>query len=189
MDETTPNQLTELECATVREMESSALSLRAREIFTGLTYFQAIAISAGSHTVRHAIALGQIFEEAFRRFSGEFGKWLTEAVGEDEHGQQRLSEQTARRYRTLWRKRDRIMPADGGVPTCKSITEAYIKCGIIPDPLPGNGSGEKEHLLRLTFAAPSIPIEQWPPAHVRDFLTKAEPIVELYAKVKEFAER
>lgn len=171
--------LTLLADEVVRRMPDSAMGRRIIELNTELLRFQAIAASAGSFTVRHAVALGQLFEEMFRRYEGEFGEWLRCAVGEDLEGRPRLSEDTARRYRTLWKKRDSLFPPDGSEPECKSLTEAYIKVGLIPAPVKSaeSPSSVGQPLFKLMYVSQADAMATWPKSELQALLDRTEPIV------------
>lgn len=171
----------------IRALPDSDLARRVVEINTGFEHFQAIAASAASLTVRHAIALGQIFAEAFRRHEGEFADWLSCAVGENAEGKPRICEKTALRYRTLWHKRDRLFPADGSEPECRTLQEAYIKCGLMPAPLTTDPAPADTAAFRVSFTLPPLAPEQWAPADRRAFLEKTEPIAQLREKLAALA--
>lgn len=184
MAEPTPSHLiTLLEDDSLRHMPDSAIGQRLIELNAGLLHFQAIAASSGSLTVRHAVALGQLFEEAIRRHEGGFGEWLEHTTGEDSEGNPRICRMTAFRYRTLWKKRESLFPADGSEPECRSLTEAYIKVGLIPAPQQGSQEDANKPLFRLTFSVPKTPIEDWPEADRLTFLQKSEPIAEMRARL------
>ena len=147
-----------------------------------------IAISAASQSLRIAIALGQCFEQLFRRHEGEFSEWLAGALPKKADGSDFISEETARKYRTLWRKRDQIFPPDDSEPACRSLTEAYIKVGILPEPEESDRDPNNvQSQLRLSYHLPDGDPETWPPAERRAFLTKAEPIVRAYQRAMELA--
>jgi hypothetical protein len=144
-----------------------------------------IAISAAANALHYAVRCGQILEEAFRRHEGEFGEWLAANIAEHD-GAKLISEETARKWRTLWRKRDNLFPPDGREPLARSITEAYIKLGLIPEPLETEPDPHAvKPCFHLTFSTSAQDVEKWPPAERRAFLTKAEPIVEAYNRALE----
>lgn len=172
----------------IREIPDTELGRLVLELNTSLRQAHAIAMSAGSMTVRYAVAMGQIFQEAFRRHQGEFGEWLRAAVGEDPEGNMRISVETARRWRTLYEKRDRLFPVGEEAPECRTMTEAYIKVGLLPAPAPDEHPNAGQKIFRLTFTAPAVSPEEMPAADRREFMVKAEPIVQLYEKLKVIAD-
>jgi hypothetical protein len=164
----------------LRGMPDSALAERLVGLFDGFNKWLAVAGSAVSWTVRHAVAMGQVFSEGFRRHDGEFGDWLRAVVGEDAEGNPRISVDTARRYRTLWAKRDLLFPADGAEPHFRNLSEAYTKVGLLPMPVRDGKSDPMERpLFRLSFTVPEVAPELWPPAERRSFLERTEPIAQL----------
>jgi hypothetical protein len=176
--------VTIVETDKLREQPDSQLAARINELNTALEGCQQIAIAACAHTVHHAVALGQVLEEGMRRHAGEFKEWLKSTVARDEDGKPRLSYDTALRYRTLWKKRDLIFPPDGGEPAARNLTEAYIKCGLLPEPESGESGEKQETFFRLSFVAPATPIEEWPPGEVKAFLERTRPIEELRERAK-----
>jgi hypothetical protein len=147
-----------------------------------------IAISAASNALQYAVKCGQILEEAFRRHDGEFADWLACNIAEKADGKKLICEDTARKWRTLWRKRDQLYPPDGGEPLARTITEAYIKLGLIPEPIQTEPDPHAvKPVFHLTFSATVGDVEKWPPAERRAFLTKAEPIVRAYERALELA--
>lgn len=180
--ETTPAPLALFADKQLRDLPDSAILTRCIEINTGLLYHQAISASAGNSTVQHACALGQLFSEMFRRHDGEFADWL-QSLGEDSEGRPRICEQTALRYRTLWAKRDQLFPPDGSPPTCKSLTEAYIKVGLIPAPKPTEKGTISGSPFRISFSPPKTPPEEWAPADRQAFLKATEQIMLIRQKV------
>jgi len=163
----------------LRTTPDSQLAARLNELNTGLLGSVQIAVSAGSMSVLFAVAMGQVLEEEMRRHEGEFAQWLETVIARDEEGKPRLSETTALRYRTLWRRRDLIFPVDGSMPTARNLTDAYQKVGILPEPDPARGNGKDAPFFRLAFAAPATPISLWPPKEIRAFLHRTEHIAEL----------
>ncbi len=171
----------------IRNPPEQALNDRLRSLHGNLKSAVALAVTAGMNSLCYAIAIGQIFHEAFRRHEGSFAAWLAFAVGEDAEGRPALSEQTARRWRTLWLKRDLIFPADGSQPTCRNLQEAYIKVGIMPAPQPIENATSTAPAFRLTWSTPAADIATWSPADRTAYLTKAEPIGRLYEQAKAIA--
>jgi len=141
------------------------------------------AVEIAQVSLLYAMALGQVFDIAFRRHTGEFADWLRAASGEDGEGRSKISTITAFRYRTLYLKRDMLFPKDGSEPTCRTLQEAYIKVGLLPAPQPADVPDITPPVFRLTFKTPEIPPDQWPPADRRDFLERTQPIVDLREKL------
>jgi hypothetical protein len=140
-----------------------------------------IAISAGAAALSYAMDCGQILEEVFRRHRGEGQAWVDSyIVGRD--GKPLISERTARNWRTLWKSRDILFPPDGSEPPMKNITEAYIKLGIMPD---RTARKSDDSLFRMSFSVKEQDISKWPPAEIRAFLAKAEPLARMYQAVLE----
>ena len=160
----------------LRDLPPPQIAARLNSTFAQFTQAQAIAASAGSMTVRAAVAMGQLLEEAFRRFEGDFAAWLAASVPHGEDSEPVISESTARRWRTLWKKRDLLFPPDGGEPTAKTLIEAYEKCGLIPARVPSDAPKGEAPLYRLQFSPPSVPPEKWPKATLLEFVQQTEPL-------------
>ncbi len=164
----------------------SHLLMRISAAQVHIEHLAELAISAASQALRVAIASGQALEILFRRHEGEFAEWLAGAIPKKADGGELLCEKTARRYRTLWKKRDILFPPDGSEPPCRSLTEAYIKLGILPEPEAAEHDPNAVHsAFRLSYSLPSGDPETWAPADRRAFLTKAEPIVEAWNRARE----
>ena len=144
-----------------------------------------IAISAGASALNYAIHCGQILEEVFRRHQGEMKDWLDMNIAKVD-GKSLIHENTAIKWRHLWKSREILFPADGSEPPVKNLTEAYIKIGILPDRTESD-SGEKggNSLFRMSFSAKEQDISKWPPAEIRAFLTKGEPFFRMYQAAKD----
>ena len=144
-----------------------------------------IAISAGASALNYAIDCGQIFEEVFRRHQGEGQAWVDSyIVGPD--GKPLICVRTMQNWRSLWKNREILFPADGSEPPVKNLTEAYIKIGILPDRIEGE-TGEKggNSLFRMSFSAKESDLSKWPAAEIRAFLTKGEPFFRMYQAAKD----
>jgi hypothetical protein len=173
----------------LRKLPHEQLKAKIHTIHAQLGGCVQIAVAANSAAIYHAVALGQVLAEAMHRYEGEFEEWLDSIVERDAEGKPALSVTTARRYRTLYEKRFKIFPVDGSEPPPRNLVEAYIKAGILPEPQPGEADPHAiKPLFRLTFALPTVPPEDWPPAERRAFLTRTEPLLEMVARVKALAE-
>lgn len=144
-----------------------------------------ITVTSAAQALRVAIANGQVLEELFRRHDGEFAEWLEGAIAKKDDGTPLITEKTARNWRILYRKRDAIFPPDESEPACRSLTEAYIKLGILPEPeQTDRDPNTVQSQLRLSYHLPDGDPVTWSPADRRAFLTKAEPLVKAYEAAK-----
>lgn len=144
-----------------------------------------LTVTTAAQALRIAIANGQVLEKLFTRHDGEFAEWLEGAMAKKPDGDPLITERTARNWRTLYRKRDALFPPDESEPACRSLTEAYIKIGILPEPEQSDRDPHTvQSQLRLSYHLPDGDPSTWPAADRRIFLTKAEPIVRAYEAAK-----
>lgn len=176
-----PSQLADDE---LRDMPDSQLAARLNELNSTLDMSSNMAVAWGAHSVRVALAEGQVLEAAFKRHQGEFAEWLDSVIARDENGKPRLSLRTAFNYRTLWKKRDKVFPPDGSEPAARTMVEALQKAGIIPEALPSNSDSGEHPFFRLSFVRPAQPPALWPPSELRDFMERTKPIAELRAEAE-----
>ncbi len=180
-----PNVLTLLDDKELSKAPDSHLLARVAAGEPQVQHLVAIITSAGSQAIHIAVSMGQCLEVLFKRHEGEFTEWLSMAFPLKPDGSDYISDDTARRYRTLWRKRDLVFPPDGSPPTCRNLTEAFIKVGAIPEP---DENTRDPHQLpppfRLSFHLPEGDPSNWAPAVRRDFLTRAEPVAKAYEAAK-----
>lgn len=140
-----------------------------------------IAAAANRNAVLKAIAMGELLEVLFRRHEGEFAEWLKLNIVQDAEGEPIISDRSARVYRQLWRRRRELFPPDDSAPAPRSIADALRKLGILPDNEEiDQDPGAAKPLFRLVFSLPASDPATWPPLARRDFLTRAEPIVNAY---------
>lgn len=167
----------------VRDLPLSALVHRAKELNSGLEYHVQLAVEHGAASVGHAIALGQVLEDTARRYKGEWEEWFEAALGSK--GENVICLRTAYRYRALWNKRDKLVPSDGSEPECRSLTDAFIKCGILPAPPPAEkGEPPSPAVFHLVYNHSTTPPEEWSAEERQAYLDKTAPIVEMRAKVE-----
>lgn len=163
--------------AEIRSLRGTVLSNRAVELHSEVVRLRDVAVSAVRRTIDAAVALGQIFDEAFRRYDGEFRDWLLATYGENAEGRPNFHEQTARRYRTLFNKRDLIYRPDGLDPECRTLTDAMIKCEIIPAAAPVPQPPPAQTFFRINTHFSEVPPEKWPREIQLAYLQETEPIV------------
>jgi len=164
----------------ISDISTADLGRRVIELNTEFHRFYQIADSAQQGTIVAAVAMGQIFDEASKRFDGEFFEWVTATTGG------KISRTTAYNYRILWRQRARIFPPDGSAPTCRTLTDALIKVGLITDREETDPKPKGSALpWKLTFVhTSSIPPEKWHEADRLAFLTATQPVADLRAKIE-----
>lgn len=127
------------------------------------------------------ITAGQRLIEAQKALSGDFDDWLkawTSSLPEEI----RFSYRTAYNYMRAVRYLDELESPD---PKFASVQELFIAAGIMPQKPEANGSAARPaplYTLNLRVNAP--PPEKWSSMDRREFLQKAQPVVELYERVK-----
>lgn len=182
----TASALTLIADTVLKDSRDSALVQRLAVGACEVERLTLITITTAAQALRIAIANGQVLDELFRRHDGEFAEWLDGAIAKKDDGTPLVTERTARNWRTLYRKRDALFPPDQSEPACRSLTEAYIKLGILPEPeQTDRDPNTVQSQLRLSYHLPEGDPSNWPAAERRIFLTKAEPLVKAYQRAKE----
>lgn len=143
-----------------------------------------LAISTATAALIHGVAMGQLLTVAFGRFEGEFETWLETSVL-DTDGKPLMSDETARKYRRLYEKRDAIFPPDESAPACRTLTDAYIKTELLPDrPEGAETMPQPTPFFRINFVHSDIEPGDWPAEKRAEFMAKTAPIAELREKVE-----
>lgn len=136
-----------------------------------------LTISSAKLAISRAIAVGELLLERTEVFAGDFTEWLENYCGE------RLSRSTAYNYMKAVRYKDAL---GDDCPEFATLKELYVAAGILPPPSSGE-TGESRPaapLFRLKLDVNGPPPEQWEPIQRRDFLQKAQQVVDLYERVK-----
>lgn len=136
-------------------------------------------IAAGRLAVERAIAAGTLLLGLRESLRGEFDAWLDAYRAGDDAFPCRA---TCYNYMKAVRFRAAL---DDDCPEFASLKELYIAAGILPPPpAPDDTQRPGAPLFRLALAVNGPPPEEWESVQRRDFLQRAQPIIDLFRRVQ-----
>lgn len=168
-----------METQLVTRPDYSGLALRLADLHRDCERHRDTCIAASRLAIERAIAAGDLLLELREKLRGEFDDWLDAYRAGDDAFPCRA---TCYNYMKAVRFRAAL---DDDCPEFASLKELYIAAGILPPP-PGSDDTHRPAapLFRLALAVNGPPPEEWEPLQRRDFLQRAQPVVDLFNRVK-----
>lgn len=136
-----------------------------------------LAIAAMCDANTRALTVGTRLLEYQERFQGDFDEWL------DGYCSEWFSRRSA--YRWMAKVRDLRAVLGNDDPTLEELKKALIASEVLPSASASAGTGSIEPpLFRLKLDVNGPPPEEWDATDRREFLTRAQPVVDLYERVR-----